>query len=97
MSDQMTLELHNGTTTSREAAMRIVGEANNQRARILLELYRHDGGLCAFEIEQLLGMSGNTVRPRLVELARHGHVRATDETRLTPSGRPAAIWKAVRR
>jgi len=41
------------------------------------------------------GLSGNTVRPRLIELRAQGLVRKTGKFRRTLSGRSAAVYEAV--
>lgn len=41
------------------------------------------------------GYSGNTVRPRLLELEAKGLVRRSHETRRTLSGNEATVWEAV--
>lgn len=42
------------------------------------------------------GLSGNTVRPRLIELEERGLVQKSDEERRTLSGRRARVYEAVR-
>lgn len=49
-------------------------------------------GATADEIETDLGMIGNTVRPRLVELRAKGRVGDSGRTRETRSGRKAVVW-----
>lgn len=41
------------------------------------------------------GLSGNTVRPRRIELLRKGLIRDSGRTRATASGRQAVVWVAV--
>jgi hypothetical protein len=84
---------HNGTPTSIAAANEIEPVAGKARAAVL-EYLRSRGmeGATADEIEKGTAYSGNTIRPRLVELRRMGSVRKTDATRPTLSGRRAAVW-----
>src|SRR5438094_451375 len=52
-------------------------------------------GVSADEIEHDTCYSGNTIRPRLVELRRLGSIKKTTATRPTRSGRKAVVWVAV--
>lgn len=70
--------------------------AGTHRARVLNALIQAgDDGLTADELEVVLSMSGNSVRPRLQELAKPGGVRRTDRSRRTRSGAFALVWVAV--
>jgi len=80
--------------TSRDAAVEI-GDHLARLESLVLGAVSHDGGMCAFEIEDYLELSGDTVRPRLKALEGKGLIRKTDRTRTTPSGRAAAVWEAV--
>ena len=85
---------HNGTQTSKDAAADIRAHAHTLRAKVLAYVAsRGDDGATAQEIENALGMSGNTVRPRLVELREHGAITASMFTRVTTSGRRAVVWR----
>ena len=83
--------------TSRDAAKSIEPHLFRLQTKVLIELNwawdRYRMGLTAEQIEMQTGLSGNTVRPRLVELRRKGLVVKTDERRATMSGRKAAVWK----
>lgn len=86
------------SSTSRLAALAAYPNGNRNR-RLVLEALRaaSDLGLTRDEIAEALGMSPNTVRPRVAELQQGGWVtQATDDedrelTRATPSGRAAAV------
>lgn len=80
-------------TTSREAA-----ESIRQDASVLRELVYRDirqsgaRGRTDEEIQDALGLSGNTERPRRWELAKADRIVESGERRLTRSGRRAAVW-----
>lgn len=77
--------------TSKAAAKAIAVKTGTLRWTVL-ESLRY-GGLSADELERLLGLSGNTVRPRLVELRKAGFAIQTERTVPTRSGRAACIWE----
>lgn len=84
---------HNESETSKKAAKSIAPIVNELRYTILNVLDLHlEKGLTADEIEVLTAISGNTVRPRLVEMSTLGWVRKTDLERRTRAGRDAAVW-----
>jgi predicted transcriptional regulator len=73
----------------------IAPTAGTLRAEVLAYIEgRAAMGACAFEVEAALGLSGNTVRPRLRELEDAGHIVKSQERRATPSGRDARVWVA---
>ena len=47
------------------------------------------------ECQMSLGMSGNTQRPRRVELFQHGKICMAAEMRRTRAGRKANVWVAI--
>jgi hypothetical protein len=82
--------------TSTAAAGAIEPKAATLR-RLVLEALRLRGqqGATDDELQEVLGsvgMSGNTQRPRRVELVRAGLVRDSGTTRPTRSGRRAVVW-----
>lgn len=80
--------------TSLDAARAIRPHKDSQRARVLaLIASAGANGMTAQEIAERSGMSGDSVRPRLVELRESGAVVATGEVRLTDSGRAARAWR----
>ena len=85
-----------GSETSQAAAEAIDanGSAATGRGRILAALVKF-GPMTDGEIIERTGMSGDTVRPRRLELAASGLIRKTGEKRKTRAGRPAEVWEAV--
>ena len=84
-----------GSETSREAAEKAVGAAEAGRARVL-SLLRQQGAMTLQQIEDALGWSGNTVRPRRCELEAAGLVVNSGRTAKTKSGRNAVLWEAAK-
>jgi hypothetical protein len=90
----------NGTPTSNEAARRIRPHAAALREQIRAYIEgRGMGGATADEIETMLRIPGNTVRPRLVELVALGRlglpgVCKLGQQRATRSGRMAEVYIA---
>ena len=84
-----------GSETSREAAEKAVGTAEAGRARVLACLVRH-GAMTLQQIEDALGWSGNTIRPRRCELEAAGLVVNSGRTAKTKSGRNAVLWEAAK-
>jgi hypothetical protein len=82
--------------TSVAAAEMAAGGAETERRRVL-EYIRAQGvaGATDDEVQQALGMPGNTQRPRRRELQKAGLVRITPRTRMTASGRMASVWVAA--
>jgi hypothetical protein len=81
-----------GSETSRKAAASIAGRSRSQRQK-LLEFFRLRGihGATDEEAAEFLKMSGNTLRPRRLELVASGLIVETNHTRLTRSGRRAVV------
>jgi hypothetical protein len=89
--------IHNGTTTSIEAARSIAPEtAQRQRDRILDYIASRPDGATDEEGQFATGIAGNTYRPRRGELERDGKIEKTLQTRRTASNRRAAVWRATR-
>lgn len=87
---------HNGSETSKAAARSIAPRMNPMRVSILAALIRADPqGLTADEIERCTGMTGNSIRPRLVEMETLTWVVRDGDTRETRSGRPASVWRVT--
>lgn len=76
---------------SREAAERIKGVAFTIRNEVLLTIARR-GPIAEWEIERILDLPGNTVRPRVWELMKQGAILRTDERGTTPSGRSCYLY-----
>lgn len=87
---------HNGTRTSVDAAHAIKPHVAAQRSRVLALLASRPGGMTAQEIEDALSLTGNSVRPRIVELRESGCVRDSGLTRKSASGRACVVWEFVR-
>ena len=62
--------------TSIMAAGRAVGGAETARERVYQAIADHSGGITDMEIQELLNMSGDTERPRRIELLDAGRVQA---------------------
>ena len=78
--------------TSVEAANGMVEGAAAHRAKILAAL--SDGSARTYvEIAAVAGLEPVAVARRLSELARLGQVQRLSETRLTPSGYKARLWR----
>lgn len=87
---------HNGTPTSKAAAEGAREGAGSRREQVLRAVKaRGNDGATAEELERALGLSGNTIRPRLVELRERGLVRQTTRMRPTINGYDAAVYVAV--
>lgn len=88
---------HSDGDTSLKAAIQIVPDVETLRASVLAYLIRCGyRGATDEEIQEALGMSGNTERPRRRELLLLGHVYRTDKRRTTKAGRSAVVWMAVK-
>jgi transcription initiation factor IIE alpha subunit len=77
--------------TSYAAARSVRHSAPAQREAVFATLYAR-GPSTAEELEIILGLAGNSIRPRLVELRRDGRVVDTGRRRRTQSQRYAVVW-----
>lgn len=83
--------------TSQTAAARIAGGAARLRDRVLDHIAAQgDHGATDAETQAALGMLTQTQTPRRRELVQLRLVRDSGQRRPTPSGRPAAVWVAVK-
>lgn len=82
--------------TSLDAAISMSPFAAACRQRVF-DLLADSGamGLIDEEQQNLLGMRGNTQRPRRIELFRMGLIAPSADKRPTRSGRMAVVWQAV--
>lgn len=80
--------------TSFAAAVSVRATAPAQRQQVYATLVA-TGPLTAEELEDHLGLSGNSIRPRLVELRNQGDVIDTGQRRRTRAGRFAVVWAAA--
>jgi predicted ArsR family transcriptional regulator len=87
---------HNGTRTSRNAAAAVRSRLPVLEGRVLVYLAGCPLGATNDELEVALKISGNTLRPRVVELRARGLIRDTGSTRKTRSGRSAIVWEITR-
>lgn len=80
-------------TTSREAAESIELSAPTLRSKVLHHV-RECGYLGATDadIQEELELTGNTQRPRRIELCDMGLLRSSNIKRITASGRSAVVW-----
>ena len=82
-------QAHSGT--SREAASSMKGKSARLREQVLLELRRQPA--TDEELANITSLSGNTCRPRRVELVELGLVEDSGLRRKTASGRNAVVWR----
>jgi hypothetical protein len=82
--------------TSGVAAKRIAGYAAKQRAEVLAVIVKAGAyGATDAEIEAVTGIRAQSVSPRRGELRTFGAIVDSGGRRLTPRGRPAAVWVAA--
>lgn len=74
---------------SRKAALEAYPKQGTQRWRILMVLTA--GGQTRDELANALGLSPNTIRPRVRELIEGGWVEESERTRPSSAGQPAAV------
>lgn len=81
--------------TSKIAASHSHGLAAEHRLLILAAMRQDAGTWIAHEVAAKCGLSAVQVSRRFRELVDDGEIRATGETRPTPSGRPAQCYRVV--
>jgi len=79
--------------TSRQAALDAFPRQHTLRWYVLLAVGKAPNGATRDELERILGLSGNTIRPRVAELVRGDFLVESDETRPTQNGSQAAVLK----
>ncbi|MDB4614154.1 hypothetical protein OAH18_00550 [bacterium] len=87
---------HNGTQTSRCAADAVRPQVKKQAIRV--HNYIVDcGNLGATdaEMQTVLGLSGDSQRPRRRWLEQHGYIKYASCCRMTENNRPAKVWIAT--
>lgn len=83
----------NHSATSRAAAKQARLAAPRRRERLLGYLRRRgNAGATDAEMQEALGISGDSQRPTRVDLVKRGVVMDSGRTRQTPSGRAATVW-----
>ena len=81
--------------TSRAAAANIAPEAGTLRAKVLAFIVTAgENGATDQEIQDGLGMDGNTERPRRRELEKGGFIVDSGRTRVCRSKQAAVVWVA---
>jgi hypothetical protein len=82
---------HNGTPTSRAAALSIMPRAGTLRAKVLATIIATNGATNE-QISDRTGMLLQTVCARVNELARGGFIEDSGRTNRGRSGRDAVVW-----
>lgn len=77
--------------TSRKAALANYPRSGSQRWRILQHIAGTVKGATREQIAEALRLSGDTVRPRVLELLEGGWLRVTDRTERTRLGEEAEV------
>lgn len=84
---------HSHPDTSREAAELIAPSSGSQRFRVLRAIAGSTTGATDDEIQNALEMSGNTQRPRRMELEEMGWITVVPGARRpTSTGGSARVW-----
>jgi len=78
--------------TSEEAAAKVRKKAAHGLYRKILIVLMGCDGSTADMLEGIVGVRGNTLRPRLKELEAAGLILRRGPTALTSSGRRAFVW-----
>jgi len=82
--------------TSRLAAVRVYPETGSLRLKIYELLLRAETrGATDYEIESILSISGNSVRPLRGSLEKQGFIIDSGTTRENRNGNPCIVWVAV--
>jgi hypothetical protein len=91
--DLADLPAHNGTETSKAAAVSMRGRAQDIQQDTILAFLRRQGahGGTRQEIHLETGIDGNSVNPRVAELLKDGRAVETQRQRPTQSGRGAQV------
>lgn len=100
--DPVALARRNDPSTSQQAAERVGEFGGAHHAAIIAALRTHGtDGLTVYEIAGYCELSAHSIGKRMNELERAGFVvvierfDGTDETRKTPSGRLARVWRLM--
>lgn len=78
--------------TSRKAADRALPKTGTKRHEIWLLIQKH-GGLTADEINEITGISPNTINPTIRGLVLDGWLEDCGERRNTRTGNEAIVWQ----
>lgn len=85
---------HDHPRTSHAAAARALPRTGTQRAAVLRYISERPFGATDDEIAAGLGIPGNSVRPRRVELAEAGWIERSGKTRRNAYGNECDVWVA---
>lgn len=94
---QLTLEaaLHRATDpeTSRQAARRAARGMSAGQLAALRALAAHPDGLTDFELAAITGRQQTSIGCRRKDVCRAGLAESTGNTRPSPTGSPATVWR----
>lgn len=77
--------------TSTAAAASVVPNRQKVIERVLCAI-NASGGLTCDEVERRFGLRHQTASARVYDLRKRGHIKASEITRETSSGRGAIVW-----
>lgn len=87
----------NARDTSVEAAKRILPKTGTQRRRVFDYIVsKGEYGATDAELMTELGLSGNSLHPRRLELCQAGLIEDSTKRRKTPSGADAIVWVRIK-
>lgn len=87
--------LSHSDPNSLAAAASVRGTVAAQRERVRLAIEEH-GPVAEWELDEILGLSGNSTRPRLVELMAQGRIERKGKGK-SPSGRSCWLYATARK
>jgi predicted transcriptional regulator len=82
---------HNGTETSRDAALSIQ-EACGRLERMVVDAITAHGGLMCDAVEEITGLSHQCASARINALTKRGVLKDSGVKARTRSGRKAIVW-----
>jgi hypothetical protein len=86
-----------GPDTSKRAALEVAPRTGTQRRRVLDAIASaSSGGLTDEQLQTRLGMSGDSERPRRVELVEGGWIKDSGLRRPSGSGQDSIVWELAR-
>jgi len=95
MDFQHTHSRADGPDTSADAALAARDLAEAQKARILIAIKNH-GPMTSHEIARHVNLHAHQVGKRTPDLVADRLIEDSGARRLTPSGRMATVWRAVK-
>lgn len=93
--DAATPAIHGPLFDTRRAAHEAVQPTLRERQQAVLAALRRRGNATADELCADLGLTRNSVAPRLCELEKLGAVRRLATTRPTPTGAHARVYQVI--